>query len=68
MEFFAKHLVKLPLAGTYGVAAGVGCFSLLPLLPYVLGDEYAGAVEALPLVSTFTPFLKALALLCSGIR
>lgn len=54
---FAKRLV--PLAGTYGVVAGVGLFLFAPIVPYVLGDEYAGAVEALRWLALL-PFLKAL--------
>ncbi len=54
---FAKRLV--PLAGTYGVAASVGLFLFAPVVPYVLGDEYAGAVEALRWLALL-PFLKSL--------
>jgi len=54
---FAKRLV--PLAGTYGVAAGVGLFLFAPVVPYVLGNEYAGAVEALRWLALL-PVLKAL--------
>jgi len=54
---FAKRLI--PLAGVYGVAAGVGLFLFAPVVPYVLGDEYAGAVEALRWLALL-PLLKAL--------
>lgn len=42
---FAKRL--LPIAGIYGAGAGIGLFLFAPIIPYVLGNEYAGAIEAL---------------------
>jgi O-antigen/teichoic acid export membrane protein len=53
----AKRLV--PIAGSYGIAAGIGLFLFAPIVPYVLGDEYAGAVEALRWLAPL-PFLKAM--------
>lgn len=41
----AKRL--FPVLGTYGIIASTGLFLFAPFLPYVLGLEYAGAVEAL---------------------
>ncbi|MBW4609710.1 MAG: flippase [Hassallia sp. WJT32-NPBG1] len=52
-----KRLV--PIAGGYGLAAGIGLFLLAPIVPYVLGDEYAGIVEALRWLAPL-PFLKAM--------
>jgi O-antigen/teichoic acid export membrane protein len=52
-----KRLV--PIAGTYGIAAGIGLFLFAPVVPYVLGDEYAGTVEALRWLSPIL-FLKAM--------
>lgn len=54
-------LVKrlLPVAGGYGLAAGAGLFLLAPIVPYVLGDDYAGTVEALRWLAPL-PFLKAM--------
>lgn len=52
-----KRLV--PIAGTYGIAAGIGLFLFAPVVPYVLGDEYAGTVEALRWLSPLL-FLKAM--------
>lgn len=53
----AKRLT--PFAGAYGIAAGLGLFLFAPVVPYVLGHEYAGAVEALRWLAPL-PFLKAL--------
>lgn len=59
---FAKRL--LPILGTYGVAASTGLFVLAPVLPYVLGNEYAGAVEALRWLAPI-PFILALQFLAA---
>lgn len=53
----AKRLT--PISGVYGLTAGVGLYLLAPLVPYILGDEYATAVEALRWLSPLI-FLKAL--------
>lgn len=53
----AKRLV--PIAGIYGGAAGIGLFLFAPVVPYLLGDEYAGTVEALRWLAPL-PFLKAM--------
>jgi len=53
----AKRL--LPVASSYGASAGIGLFLFAPVVPYVLGDEYAGAVEALRWLAPL-PFLKAM--------
>lgn len=53
----AKRLT--PIAGTYGASAGIGLFLFAPIVPYVLGHEYAGAVEALRWLAPL-PFLKAM--------
>lgn len=53
----AKRLT--PISGVYGLMAGIGLYLLAPLVPYVLGDEYATAVEALRWLSPLL-FLKAL--------
>jgi O-antigen/teichoic acid export membrane protein len=53
----AKRL--LPVAISYGASAGIGLFLFAPVVPYVLGDEYAGAVEALRWLAPL-PFLKAM--------
>jgi len=48
-----------PIAGIYGLTAGIGLFLLAPVIPHLLGDEYAGAVEALRWLAPL-PFLKAM--------
>lgn len=55
------YLVKrlLPIAGSYGAAAGIGLFIFAPVVPYVLGDEYGDAVEALRWLAPL-PFIKAM--------
>ncbi len=53
----AKRL--LPVASSYGAIAGIGLFLFAPVVPYVLGDEYVGAVEALRWLAPL-PFLKAM--------
>lgn len=53
----AKRLA--PIAGLYGAIAGVGLFIIAPIVPYILGDEYATAVEALRWLSPLL-CLKAL--------
>lgn len=53
----AKKLT--PLAGLYGIAAGIGLFYCAPIVQIVFGDEYAGAVEALQWLAPL-PFLKSL--------
>jgi O-antigen/teichoic acid export membrane protein len=42
---FAKRL--LPFSVTYGIFAGVGLVAAAPILPRILGENYATAVEAL---------------------
>jgi O-antigen/teichoic acid export membrane protein len=42
---FAKRIV--PMAGGYGLLASVGLWLCAPLVPYILGKEYADSVEAL---------------------
>lgn len=53
----AKRLT--PIAAVYGLTAGIGLFLIAPVVPYVLGDEYALAVEALRWLSPIL-FLKAM--------
>lgn len=53
----AKNLA--PIAGIYGAIAGVTLFFLAPVVPYVLGNEYAPTVEALRWLSPL-PLLKAM--------
>jgi O-antigen/teichoic acid export membrane protein len=53
----AKRL--LPFAGIYGAIAGMGLFLFAPIVPYMLGEEYAGTVEALRWLAPL-PFLKAM--------
>lgn len=53
----AKRLT--PIAAVYGFTAGIGLFLIAPVVPYVLGDEYALAVEALRWLSPIL-FLKAM--------
>lgn len=48
-----------PIAGIYGAIAGIGLFFFAPVVPYILGNEYAGAVEALRWLSPL-PLLKAM--------
>lgn len=54
---FAKRL--LPIAGTYGALASVGLYLIAPIVPYVLGDEYTEAVNALRWLSPLI-FLKSM--------
>jgi O-antigen/teichoic acid export membrane protein len=54
---FAKRI--LPIAGIYGLSAGIGLLLFAPVIPYVLGDEYAGAIEALRWLAPLL-FLKAM--------
>ena len=54
---FAKRL--LPLAGAYGLFTGAALYLTAPLLPYLLGDEYQDAVEALRWLALL-PFLRAM--------
>ncbi|MEB3181431.1 MAG: oligosaccharide flippase family protein [Nostocaceae cyanobacterium] len=54
---FAKKL--LPLAAMYSAVAGISLFFLAPVVPYILGDEYRVAVEALRWLAPL-PFLKAM--------
>jgi O-antigen/teichoic acid export membrane protein len=54
---FAKRL--LPIAAIYGASAGVGLFLFAPVIPYILGEEYAGAVEALRWLAPLL-FLKSI--------
>lgn len=49
----------LPIAGIYGAIAGIGLFFFAPVVPYILGNEYASAVEALRWLSLL-PLLKAM--------
>lgn len=42
---FAKRI--LPISAIYGIGAGIGLLVFAPVIPYVLGKEYTGAVEAL---------------------
>jgi O-antigen/teichoic acid export membrane protein len=54
---FAKRV--LPLAGAYGLFTGAALYLIAPLLPYLLGDEYQNAVEAVRWLALL-PFLKAI--------
>jgi O-antigen/teichoic acid export membrane protein len=54
---FSKRLS--PIAGIYGLTAGIGLFLLAPVIPHLLGHEYEGAVEALRWLAPL-PFLKAM--------
>jgi O-antigen/teichoic acid export membrane protein len=53
----AKRLA--PISGLYGVIAGMGLFLLAPVVPYILGNEYANTVEILRWLAPL-PFLKAM--------
>ncbi|MBF0458253.1 MAG: oligosaccharide flippase family protein [Nitrospirae bacterium] len=54
-----RFAIKLiPFAGGYGFVAGIVLVLAAPLLPYVLGAEYADAADALRWLSPL-PFLKA---------
>jgi O-antigen/teichoic acid export membrane protein len=53
----AKRLT--PIAAVYGFTAGIGLFLIAPVVPYVLGEEYALAVEALRWLSPIL-FFKAM--------
>ncbi|SEM93552.1 oligosaccharide flippase family protein [Lihuaxuella thermophila] len=53
---FAKRL--LPAAGGYGLLVGLGIYFTAPILPFVLGDDYQTAVEAIRWLALI-PFLKS---------
>jgi O-antigen/teichoic acid export membrane protein len=53
----AKRLT--PIAGAYGIVAGVGLFAVAPVIPQILGPEYAGTVAALHWLAPIL-FLKAM--------
>jgi O-antigen/teichoic acid export membrane protein len=53
----AKRLT--PLAGLYGIAAGIGLFYCAPIVQLAFGNEYSGTVEALRWLAPL-PFLKAM--------
>jgi O-antigen/teichoic acid export membrane protein len=48
-----------PLAGLYGIVAGVALFYFAPIVELVFGSEYASTVEALRWLAPI-PFLKAI--------
>lgn len=54
---FAMRFV--PIAAAYGFVAGVGLFVMAPVVPWVLGEGYANAVDAIRWLSLI-PFLRAL--------
>ncbi len=54
---FAKRL--LPIGVAHGVVVGTGLFFLAPVVPYILGAEYANAVEALRWLAPL-PLLKGI--------
>lgn len=54
---FAKRLA--PIAGGYGIAAGIVLFLIAPFVPYILGKEYINAVEAVRWLAPLL-FLKAM--------
>jgi O-antigen/teichoic acid export membrane protein len=54
---YAKQLS--PRSGAYGIVVGVALFLLAPLVPHVLGPEYARTTEALRWLAAL-PFLKSL--------
>ena len=37
----------IPIAGIYGLVATIGLLLIAPVIPYILGDQYANAVSAL---------------------
>ena len=48
-----------PIAGIYGAIAGIGLFFFAPVVPYILGNDYAGTVEALRWLAPL-PLFKAM--------
>lgn len=54
---FARKL--LPMGVAYSLATGIAILIFAPIIPYVLGEEYATAVGALRLLALL-PFLKCL--------
>lgn len=48
----------LPVAGGYGLLGSIGLFVLAPVVPYLLGDEYRDAVEAIRWLSPIL-FIKS---------
>lgn len=54
---FARRIV--PFAGGYGALASVGLWVCAPLVPYILGEDYAQAVNALRWLSPLI-FLKSI--------
>ncbi|WP_019503542.1 oligosaccharide flippase family protein [Pleurocapsa sp. PCC 7319] len=53
----AKKLV--PIAAILGVSAGLGVYFLAPIVPLILGSEYANSVEVLIWLAPL-PFLKSM--------
>ncbi len=53
----AKRFV--PLAGGYGILASIGVFAIAPVVPYLLGSDYAAAVDAIRWLSPLL-FLRSL--------
>ena len=53
----ATHLA--PIAAAYGVLAMVGIYLIAPVIPYILGEEYAASVGALRWLAPI-PFFKSL--------
>ena len=48
-----------PIAGIYGAIAGIALFFFAPVVPYILGNDYAGTVEALRWLAPL-PLFKAM--------
>ncbi len=54
---YAKRLT--PLAGGYGLAAGIGLICVAPLVPYLFGEDYTDSVQVLYWLAPL-PFLKSM--------
>ncbi|NEO69551.1 oligosaccharide flippase family protein [Moorena sp. SIO3H5] len=48
-----------PIAGMYGIAAGIGLFISAPMVPYIIGEDYSEVVNALRWLAPI-PFFKAM--------
>lgn len=48
-----------PIAGMYGIAAGIGLFISAPMVPYIIGEDYREVVNALRWLAPI-PFFKAM--------
>jgi O-antigen/teichoic acid export membrane protein len=61
---FAKRI--FPIVGIFGLTSSIGLFFVAPIVPYILGQEYSLALDALRWLAPL-PFLKAMNYLAADI-